>query len=103
MLLCINALYICIHLCTTAPHSPAFTSHVAHSPPFQIYDGITKNLAEQSPRKQKIVNYALSLSRRRNELREFGKPVPFLLDMQFKMVDRIVFKKIRDRLGGNLR
>ncbi len=68
----------------------------------QIYDGVMKNVSEQSPLKQKLFHYALSVSRERNEKLEFQKPVGAFLNFKFNLVDKIVLSKIRAKLGGNL-
>ena len=68
-----------------------------------MYDAINKGISEQSPFRQKLVRYALSVSRERNASLERGKPVGAFLAWQHKMFDRIVFSKLRDRLGGRLK
>jgi long-subunit acyl-CoA synthetase (AMP-forming) len=42
------------------------------------------------------------VSRTRNHLLEFGQPVPMSVAVQFAIADKLVFKGIRDKLGGNL-
>lgn len=69
----------------------------------QVYDGVMKNINEQSSLKQKLFHYAMSISRERNEKLEFGKPVSAFLDFQHKVVDKVVLSKIREKLGGRLR
>ncbi len=69
----------------------------------QVYDGVMKNVNEQSPLKQKVFRYALSVSRERNANLEFGRPVSAWLAFKHKLVDKAVFSKIRDKFGGNLR
>ena len=61
-----------------------------------------KNVAEQSPLKQKIFHAALRVARQRNELLEFQKPVGSWLNFKWKMADKVVLSKIRDKLGGRL-
>lgn len=68
----------------------------------QVYDGIMKNISEQSPLKQKLFHYALGVSRQRNEKLEFQKPVGAFLNFQANLFDKILFSKIRAKLGGNL-
>ena len=62
-----------------------------------------KGVSEQSPLKQKIFKYAMSVARERNHKLEFGKSVSAWLNFKHKWVDKIVLSKIRARLGGRLR
>lgn len=68
----------------------------------RIYDGVFKNVRGESPLKQKLINYALQTARKRNELLEFGKSVSPLLEFKFKLFDKVVFSKIRAKMGGRL-
>ncbi len=56
-----------------------------------------------SPFRQKLVKAALANSRRRSELLEYGKSVPLLVQWKHNIFDKVIFSKIRDRLGGRLR
>lgn len=69
----------------------------------RVHDGIRKKVASQSPLRQKIFHWALSAARKRNHLLEFHQPVDFFTDLQFRLADRIVLKKIREAFGGRLR
>ena len=62
-----------------------------------------KGVSEQSPLKQKVFHYALSVSRERNANLEFGRPVSAWLAFKHKWADKIVLSKIRDKLGGRLK
>jgi long-subunit acyl-CoA synthetase (AMP-forming) len=68
----------------------------------QVYDGVMKNLEEQSPVKQKLARYAFSVAREYNENLEFGRPVSAWLTQKHKWADQIVLSKIREKLGGRL-
>jgi long-chain acyl-CoA synthetase len=68
----------------------------------RVYDGIMKKASSGSATQQKVFKAALQAARRRNHLLEFGKPVPIFLRLQYAFFDRIVFSKIRERLGGRL-
>lgn len=61
-----------------------------------------KAIEESSPLKQKLFHSALAVSRQRNENLEFGRPVSAWLAFKHKWADKIVFSKIRERLGGRM-
>lgn len=65
----------------------------------KVYDGVMKNMSKQSPFTQKLFNYALKVARKRNQRLEFGKSVPFFISLQHSIFDKIVFSKIREKLG----
>lgn len=68
----------------------------------QVYDGVMKKITEASPAKKRIFFRAMKNARLRNECLERGKTPPFFVNLQHKMFDKIVFSKIRDRLGGRI-
>jgi len=68
----------------------------------RIYDAVMAKVAVEPPRRQKIFHGALALSRRRNELLERGLEPDWLLNLQYKIADKLVFSKIRARFGGRL-
>jgi long-chain acyl-CoA synthetase len=53
--------------------------------------------------KQKIFRAALKLGIAATRLREAGKRVPLHMAAALKMADRLVYRKIRERLGGRIR
>jgi hypothetical protein len=59
-------------------------------------------VSEQPPLKQKIFHTALAISRERNSLLEFGKPVSAWLEFKHRIADKVVFSNIRQKLGGRL-
>ncbi|RYH30380.1 hypothetical protein EON65_05290 [archaeon] len=69
----------------------------------KVYDGVQKNLSLSSPFKQKLARAAFNIARSRNTYREKGLEVPGWLEGVFKVCDKVVFNKVRERLGGNLR
>lgn len=69
----------------------------------KVYDGVQKAISEGSAAKKSLFGAAMKVSRERNHLLEFGKPVGAWLDFKHKLADKIIFSKIRDRLGGRLR
>ena len=53
--------------------------------------------------KRKLIDWALDVGRRVSALRRAGKPVPRGLAAQFKLADKLVYAKVKERLGGRLR
>ena len=68
----------------------------------RIYDGLQKRMAEEKPIRRKLFERGMSVSRRRRLLAERGKRSR-LLDLQYRLFDRLVFSKIKARFGGRLR
>ena len=53
--------------------------------------------------KRKLIDWALDVGRRVSALRRAGKPVPRGLQLQHRLADKLVYSKVKDRLGGRLR
>ncbi|QUH04411.1 long-chain fatty acid--CoA ligase [Saccharopolyspora erythraea] len=53
--------------------------------------------------KKKIFDWAFDVGRRVSRLRQAKQPVPPRLAMAYKVADRLVFTKIRERFGGRIR
>jgi long-chain acyl-CoA synthetase len=73
----------------------------------RLYEKVhTAVLAEfdkvQGPRRR-LLDWSLAVGRRVSELRQAGRPVPASLRLQHRLADRLVYRKVKDRLGGRLR
>ncbi len=68
----------------------------------KIYDGLNKKIAAGSPLQQKIFAAAMEAATARRELAAEGRS-SLRVDLKFRALDRLVFSKIRDRLGGRLK
>jgi len=68
----------------------------------RIYSKIQKNVEKQSPAKQKIFNWAVDTGLKYQEMRTKGQS-SFTLSAANKLADKVVFSKLRERTGGNLR
>ncbi len=67
---------------------------------YKLKAGIEGQLAaETSPLKKRIASWAFEVGRRRARLRSDGKPVPRSLEIQDAIAERLVFSKVRARLG----
>jgi long-chain acyl-CoA synthetase len=67
---------------------------------FEMFqEGLLRNVAKEPSRKQQIFNWALSVGERRTGRIQDRQTVPFLLAFKWWLADRLVFSKIRGRLG----
>jgi long-chain acyl-CoA synthetase len=53
--------------------------------------------------KRRIVDWAVRVGRRSSALRREGRSLPPLLAVQHRLADRLVYSKVKERLGGRLR
>jgi long-chain acyl-CoA synthetase len=53
--------------------------------------------------KRRLLNFALRTGRRVSELREQGRQLPPGLALRHRLADRLVYRKVKNRLGGRLR
>jgi long-chain acyl-CoA synthetase len=53
--------------------------------------------------RRRLLNWALGIGRRVSGLRQLDEPLPPSLALRHRLADRLVFSKIKDRLGGRLR
>jgi long-chain acyl-CoA synthetase len=61
---------------------------------------VQENAAKSSPTKQKIFAWAVGIGKRCLEYRLQDRRPPGLLGIQLALADKLVFSKIRERLGG---
>jgi len=59
--------------------------------------------AEATGAKRKLIDWALRVGSETSKLRQEGKPLPRGLALQHRVADRLVYKKVKDRLGGRIR
>ncbi len=69
----------------------------------KIHAAVATQLAELGGPRRRIADWALDVGRRVSRLRQQGRPVPALLAAQHRVADRLVYSKIKERLGGRLR
>ncbi|WP_457575635.1 AMP-dependent synthetase/ligase [Desulfomarina sp.] len=68
----------------------------------KIYSRVYENVHQMSPMRRKLFHKAIEVGRR-YVYKKYVKHEPLgLLNLQYKIFDRLVFKKIRDRFGGRL-
>jgi long-chain acyl-CoA synthetase len=69
----------------------------------KIYATINKRAAEASPFKQKIFRRAIEVGREVAVLKDKGERLPLGLALEHKLMDRLVFAKWREAVGGRIR
>jgi long-chain acyl-CoA synthetase len=69
----------------------------------KIHAGVVSQLEEAGGAKRAIGLWAIAIGRRAAALRREGKPVPLTLRLRERVADKLVFSKVREKLGGRLR
>src|SRR6478735_8935986 len=69
----------------------------------KVHTAVTSTFAETTGVKRRLVDWALGVGRRESALRQQGRPLPFGLAVQHRLAERLVFSKVKERLGGRLR
>lgn len=69
----------------------------------RIYTNITTEIRKKPAFTRKLFYGALGLGLRASQLRADGKPIPDWMTRLHRIADRLVFSKIRERLGGRIR
>lgn len=68
----------------------------------KVYAGVLEKAEEGSSLKKKIFDWALQTGWETAELRRNEKPIPFGLKLKESVADRLVFSKIKNKMGGRL-
>jgi long-chain acyl-CoA synthetase len=69
----------------------------------KIYTAVQSGFEAQTGVSRKIVDWAMDVGYRVSRLQQAKQPVPPLLAAQHRLADRLVYRKVKDRLGGRLR
>ncbi len=69
----------------------------------RIYNKIMRNVQKQSPKKQKIFHWGLSVGQEYAELKRSGEQISISLKAKHKLAQKLVLDKIKNLTGGNLR
>lgn len=69
----------------------------------KVYAAVAARFDEATGIRRRIVDWALPVGREASRLREQGRPLPASLALRLRLADRLVFHKVRARLGGRLR
>ena len=69
----------------------------------KVHTGVTANFAAATGVKRRLIDWALSVGHRVSDLRQAGKPIPAGLAAQHRIADKLVYSKVKARLGGRMR
>jgi long-chain acyl-CoA synthetase len=69
----------------------------------KIHSGVLDQIERSGGAKRKVGLWALGVGGRASRLRRDGKPVPAALRLQERIADKLVFAKVKEKLGGRLR
>jgi len=69
----------------------------------KIYARILETVEDGSAVKRKIFNWALKVGRKYVEREMYHKKIPALLKLRRKLAYKLVFSKLHERFGGNIR
>jgi long-chain acyl-CoA synthetase len=69
----------------------------------KVYAAVQARFDEATGVKRRLIDWALPVGREVSRLESEGKPIPRGLARRRKLADRLVFSKVRERLGGRLR
>jgi long-chain acyl-CoA synthetase len=69
----------------------------------KVHAALLARMDEASGAQRAIGQWALRIGRQVSLLRQAGKPVPPWLALRHRVADRLVYSKVKERLGGRLR
>jgi len=69
----------------------------------KIHTKILDKVSKDPPKKQKIFRWAISVGKKASEYLTRGQNPSGLLGIKFKIADKLVFSKLKARVGGRLR
>jgi long-chain acyl-CoA synthetase len=69
----------------------------------KVHTAVLARFDEATGARRKLIDWALDVGRRVSVLRQQGKPIPRGLAVQHRLADRLVYSKVKERLGGRLR
>jgi long-chain acyl-CoA synthetase len=69
----------------------------------KVYDGVNNLIESSSPFRKNLMKSALALGRKKVIEKNGGEAMGLVDRLKYKVLDKVVLSKIRDRFGGNLR
>lgn len=68
----------------------------------KIYNKVIDGVNSSTPLKQKIFKWALKVGKEYYEANKYGHGLSFVLEMEYKLADKLVFSTIKSKTGGNI-
>jgi long-chain acyl-CoA synthetase len=69
----------------------------------KVHTAVLAKFEEETGLRRKLIDWSLDVGGRVSKLRQAKQPVPSLLGAQHRIADRLVYSKVKERLGGRLR
>jgi long-chain acyl-CoA synthetase len=69
----------------------------------KVHAAVTSAFAEATGVRRRLVDWALEVGREESRLRQQGRPLPRRLALEHRLAERLVFAKVKERMGGRLR
>jgi long-chain acyl-CoA synthetase len=69
----------------------------------KVHTAVQASFDEATGVKRRLIDWALKVGRRVSELKQQQKPVPAGLAFQHRLADKLVYSKVKAKLGGRLR
>ena len=69
----------------------------------KVHTGVSAKFAEARGIRRRLIDWALAVGRQVSEVRQQGRRVPPALAARHRIADRLVYSKVKDRLGGRVR
>jgi long-chain acyl-CoA synthetase len=69
----------------------------------KIYTAVLARFDAATGVQRRLIDWALDVGRQVSVLRQRGEPIPRGLALQHRLADRLVYSKVKERLGGRLR
>jgi long-chain acyl-CoA synthetase len=69
----------------------------------KIHTAVVGRFEAETGLRRRVIDWALGVGSRVSKLRQAKRPVPWALALQHRIADRLVFSKVKERLGGRLR
>jgi long-chain acyl-CoA synthetase len=69
----------------------------------KVHTAVQASFDEATGIKRRLVRWALRVGKRVSELQQAGEPIPAWLGFQHRLASRLVYSKVKSKLGGRLR
>lgn len=69
----------------------------------KVYARVKQQVDAGPPLKKKIFQFAINTGAEYNKLKDSGKPIPLPLKLKHFIADKLVYSKLREKMGGRLK